>query len=90
MFEEVAPGASNEWGEFLKMLRQHRPNRPINGMVLVIPADSLIKDSVESIERKAGKIAQQLDLIQRTLEVRFPVFVVVSKCDLVSGFREFC
>ena len=89
MFEEVAPGTTNEWGEFLSLLRQNRPNCPINGMVLVIPADTLIKDSTEAIERKAGKIAQQLDLIQRTLEVRFPVFVVISKCDLVSGFREF-
>ena len=89
MFEEVAPGTTNEWGEFLSLLRQNRPNCPINGMVLVIPADTLIKDGTEAIERKAGKIAQQLDLIQRTLEVRFPVFVLISKCDLVSGFREF-
>jgi hypothetical protein len=89
MFEEVAPGSTNEWNEFLSLLRQNRPNCPINGMILVIPADTLIKDSTEAIERKAGKIAQQLDVIQRTLEVRFPVFVVISKCDLISGFREF-
>lgn len=89
MFEEVAPGTTNEWGEFLALLRQNRPNCPINGMILVIPADTLIKDTTEAIERKAGKIAQQLDLIQRTLEVRFPVFVVISKCDLIGGFREF-
>lgn len=89
MFEEIQPGATNEWAEFLGMLKQHRPDCPINGMVLVIPAESLIKDSTEAIERKAGKIAQQLDLIQRTLDVRFPVFVMISKCDLISGFREF-
>ena len=58
-------------------------------MVLVIPSDSLIKDSADAIERKAGKIAQELDKIQRTLGVRFPVFVLVTKCDLISGFREF-
>ncbi|MGE3109842.1 MAG: type VI secretion protein IcmF/TssM N-terminal domain-containing protein [Phycisphaerales bacterium] len=89
MFEEVDPGATNEWGEFLKLLKKVRPNCPINGMLLVIPAESLIRDTADAIERKAGKIASQLDQIQRALGVRFPVFVVITKCDLINGFREF-
>lgn len=89
MFEEVAPGETSEWREFLQMLQRGRPNCPINGMLLVVPADSLIRDTADSIERKAGKIAQQLDSIQRTLGVRFPVFVVITKSDLINGFREF-
>ncbi|MEM1185695.1 MAG: type VI secretion protein IcmF/TssM N-terminal domain-containing protein [Planctomycetota bacterium] len=89
MFEEVAPGQTNEWKEFLRLLRQVRPNCPINGMLLVIPADSLIKDSANDIEQKGGKIAEQLDAIQRALGVRFPVFVIVTKSDLINGFREF-
>ncbi len=89
MFEEVAPGTTNEWGEFLKLLKNTRPNCPINGMLLVIPVDTLIKDTADSIEKKAGKIAQQFDQIQRSLGVRFPVFIIVTKCDLLNGFREF-
>ncbi|MFM9996879.1 MAG: type VI secretion protein IcmF/TssM N-terminal domain-containing protein [Phycisphaerales bacterium] len=89
MFEEVEPGSTNEWQEFLKLLRRHRPNCPINGMLLVIPAESLIRDTSDEIERKAGKIAAQLDNIQRTLGVRFPVFVIVTKSDLINGFRDF-
>ena len=71
------------------LLKKNRPNCPINGLFLVIPSDSLIKDSADSIQKKAGKIAQQLDVIQRVLDVRFPVFVVVTKCDKINGFREF-
>ncbi len=89
MFEEVAPGETHEWPEFLKLLRRNRPNCPINGLLLVIPCDSLVKDSEADIGRKAGKIAQQLDVIQRTLDVRFPVFVLITKSDLLDGFREF-
>jgi hypothetical protein len=89
MFEEVEPGTTNEWQEFLKLLKKTRPNCPINGMLLVIPAESLIRDTADAIERKGGKIAQQLDQIQRALGVRFPVFVVITKCDLINGFREF-
>lgn len=88
--EEIATGGdSGEWGEFLKLLKRYRPNQPVNGMFLVIGADSLIRDKSEEIESKAGRIAQQLDAIQRTLDVRFPVFVIITKCDLIAGFREF-
>jgi hypothetical protein len=89
MFEEVKPGETSEWKEFLTLLKKNRPNCPINGLLLVIPSDSLIKDSADDIQRKAGKIAQQLDVIQRVLDVRFPVFVIVTKCDKINGFREF-
>ena len=86
MFEDTAGG---EWKEFLKLLKANRPSCPINGMLLIIPADSLIKDTAEDIEKKGSRIAQQLDNIQRELGVRFPVFVAITKCDLISGFREF-
>ena len=89
MFEEVKPGEISEWKEFLGLLRKYRPNCPINGLLLVIPSDSLIKDTADEIQHKAGKIAQQLDVIQRTLDVRFPVFIVITKCDKILGFREF-
>ena len=89
MFEEVKPGENNEWREFLLLLARNRPTCPINGLILVIPADSLIKDSDRDIEGKAGRIAQQFDTIQRALDIRFPVFVLITKCDLMAGFREF-
>jgi len=89
MFDEVETGGSTEWKEFLKLLKKNRPRCPINGVFLVVPADSLIKDTADEIERKASKIARQFDVIQRTLDVRFPVFVVITKSDLINGFRDF-
>ena len=89
MFEEASSGGTREWKEFLALMRKFRPNCPINGALLVIPCDSLIRDNADEIERKASQIAQQFDVIQRTLDVRFPVYVVVTKSDLINGFREF-
>ncbi|MHC4323387.1 MAG: type VI secretion protein IcmF/TssM N-terminal domain-containing protein [Planctomycetota bacterium] len=89
MFEEVETGGSGEWTEFLKLLKRYRPRCPVNGVFLVIPADSLIKDTADEIEQKASKIARQFDVIQRILDVRFPVFIVVTKSDLINGFRDF-
>jgi hypothetical protein len=89
VFDEVEPGNTSEWNAFLQLLKKHRPNCPINGLLLTIPVESLIRDSPEAMEQKAGKIARQLEVIQRELDVRFPVFVLVTKCDLINGFREF-
>jgi len=89
LFQETPAGTTSEWTEFLNLLRTTRPHCPINGLLLVIPSESLIKDSFEEIESKAGKIARQLNTIQRTLDVRFPVFVLITKCDKIVGFREF-
>ena len=89
IFEEVRPGENSEWQEFLHLLKRTRPNCPINGLLLVIPTDSLIKDNADDVARKAGKLAQQLDTIQRSLDIRFPVFVLITKSDLLNGFREF-
>ena len=89
MFEEVKPGETNEWKEFLQLLVRNRPTCPINGLLLIIPTDALIKDTEARMNEKAGKIASQFELIQRTLDIRFPVFVMITKCDMMSGFREF-
>ena len=89
MFDEVEAGSTSEWKAFLELMRKVRPDCPINGLLLMIPIDSLIKDSAEQIESKAKTIATQFDQIQHSLDIRFPVFVLVTKCDLVPGFREF-
>lgn len=89
LFEDVEPGSTSEWQEFLKLLKKSRPNCPVNGLLVVIPADSLIKDSDEVIDSKAARLAGQLDVIQKALGVRFPAYVVITKSDLVNGFREF-
>ena len=87
--EKVEAGKTNEWQEFLKMLKRVRKNTPINGFLLAIPADSLIRDEISDIEKKASHVAEQITLVQNVLGVRFPVFILITKSDFIPGFREF-
>ena len=87
--EKIETGKTNEWQEFLKMLKRVRKNTPINGFLLAIPADSLIRDNVSEIEKKASHVAEQITLVQNVLGVRFPVFILITKADFIPGFREF-
>ena len=89
LFNESRAGEAPEWREFLRLLKRSRPQCPVNGLFLVLSVESLIRDSADTIAQKASRIAQQLDIIQRALDVRFPVYLVVTKCDLLAGFREF-
>ena len=89
VFPEAGAGETPEWQEFLRLLKKARPQCPVNGLFLVLSIESLIKDSADRISQKASRLAQHLDLIQRTLDVRFPVYLLVTKSDLLIGFREF-
>ena len=89
IFSETEAGENPEWLEFLRLLRKARPHSPINGLFLVLSVESLIKDSADKIAKKASRLSQRLETIKKTLDVRFPVYLLVTKCDLLTGFREF-
>lgn len=78
------------WDQFLDLLKKARPRCPINGVILAIGADNLLKDTDEKVALEGGPIRARLEQIQKILGVRFPVFVVVTKSDLIPGFRGFC
>ena len=77
------------WEEFLKLLGKNRKHCPINGLILVIPADKLITDTADEMGRKGREICRQLAILKERLDIRFPVFILVTKCDVIYGFREF-
>lgn len=79
----------DRFGLFLRLLRRHRPGCPINGVLLAVPVDSLLLDEVDAARDKAASISRQLSVIQRELGVRFPIYLVLTKCDKIPGFREF-
>lgn len=86
--EEAAPDAT-EWSTFLRMLKKYRRECPINGVLVVIPATSLLEDTPEEQDKKAANIRSKLLNLQRVLEIRFPVFIMVTKADRILGFSEF-
>ena len=83
------PEATKRFEEFLKLLRSYRPDCPVNGIILAIPVDSLLADNPAKLEEKAKRIAQQFTIIQKALDVRFPIYLMVTKSDRLPGFREF-
>lgn len=86
---DLAPD-KEEWHSFLKLLAKYRPKCPINNVIVTIPATSFIDDHQGQIEEKAGQIRNKLIEITQVLGIEFPVYIMVSKSDLINGFTEFC
>lgn len=78
-----------EWGGFLKLLKQHRPRRPINGVLVTLSLSDLLQHTEEERALHAKAIRQRVQELYSTLGIRFPVYMLFTKCDLVAGFNDF-
>ena len=86
---ESAPD-KDEWHAFLKLLTKYRPKCPINSIIVTIPVTSILEDNTAQIEEKAGKIREKLLEVTHVLGIEYPVYIMISKSDLIKGFTEFC
>ncbi len=77
------------WLGFLDLLRRHRPRCPINGVLLALSASDLLQATPERAAAHAADLRQRLDEITARLGIAVPVYVLVTKTDLLPGFTEF-
>ena len=77
-----------EFTAFLDVLRNNRKKQPINGVLLALSMKDIAVLEPAELEEHAIRIRRRIsDLIVR-LGVRFPVYVILTKCDLIPGFVE--
>lgn len=84
------------WQTLVRLLQQHRAERPIDGVILTLPCMDLIgppqrsADRLRTAEHKATQLHMKLWEAQKLLGMSFPVYILVTKCDQLVGFRSFC
>jgi type VI secretion system protein ImpL len=77
------------WAEFLSLLRKYRKRRPLNGIILTISAQDLMVQGARGREAHVEAARHRLEEINKELHIQLPVYVMVTKCDLVAGFSEY-
>jgi type VI secretion system protein ImpL len=77
------------WNEFLSLLKKHRARRPLNGVILTINAQDLLVGGSAVRESHVEAARRRLEELNRELKIQLPVYVMVTKCDLVDGFAEY-
>ena len=80
----------DEWRSFLSLLAKYRKKEALNGLIVTIAADKLLGGSDEELEREGLQIRARIDELMLSLGSKFPVYVLVTKCDLVKGMTQFC
>ncbi|KAF0812110.1 hypothetical protein IGB42_03387 [Andreprevotia sp. IGB-42] len=80
---------SAEWEEFLLLLKKSRPRQPINGIMVSVSADTLLAGRKSELEIQANAIRNRVQELRHVLGLEVPVYLVVTKADLISGFCEF-
>jgi type VI secretion system protein ImpL len=80
----------DEWQKFLGLLAKYRKKEPLNGLIVTVSADDLNNSDAESLEQYGRDIRKRVDELMRVLGAKFPVYVMVTKCDLIQGMTQFC
>jgi type VI secretion system protein ImpL len=76
------------WQTFLALLRKSRPRQPLNGVMLTVNIEDLLRQGPAERKEHAHKLRTRLQELQSNLGVRPPVYVLITKCDLIAGFNE--
>lgn len=77
------------WSGFLGLLKTCRPRRPINGVIVAISVADLLLQGLAAREAQARAVRARIHELQERLGMAFPVYVIVTKSDLLAGFTEF-
>ncbi len=80
----------DEWHSFLGLLSKFRKKEPLNGLIVTISANKLLEASPEELEREGLQIRSRIDEIMLAIGSKFPVYVMITKCDLIKGMTHFC
>ena len=96
VLDNVGTGSDQSgWLGFLRLLRRHRNARPSDGVLLTLPADDLLgfkpdhPEAPQQLADRAGVLRRKLQQVQNKLRMQLPVYLLVTKCDLVPGFVDF-
>jgi type VI secretion system protein ImpL len=80
------------WKQLIQLFLHYRPKRPLDGLILTIPATDLYGKTrldEEQVMDRARSMYSKLWRLQSKLGMRLPVYVIITKCDIIPGFKSF-
>jgi type VI protein secretion system component VasK len=77
------------WRRLMNLLLRYRRERGIDGVVITVSCAELLGPDPAALIERAGTLREHLRELQQYLGLRVPVYVLVTKCDLVTGFSVF-
>ena len=77
------------WEAFLNLLKRTRERQPLNGVIVAIAVSDIATSAREERVAHARAVRRRIRELEEKLGVRLPVYVLLTKADLIAGFSEF-
>lgn len=77
------------WQGFLGLLKRSRPRQPISGVLVTVSVPDLLMQAAPERAAHALAIRRRVQELHEHLGIRFPIYLLVTKCDLLSGFTDY-
>lgn len=77
------------WMHFIEWLDKTRSRRPLNGVVLALDMANMISSATSDRKAYAHLMRARLRELMETLSTRLPVYITLTKLDLLLGFEPF-
>lgn len=78
------------WRRFIRVLSRFRPHRPLDGVILVLPADAFDPQApnFEQTIREAELIRKALAELENRAGMAVPIYCVLGQCENIPGFNS--
>lgn len=80
---------AKEWQGFLQLLKKFRSATPLNGLLVTVSVTDLLEQKPDEANQHALKVRQRIKEINQQLGIQLPIYVLLTKTDLLAGFNEF-
>lgn len=80
--------SASEFASFLKLLRKQRTKPAVNGLILVVSLPEIVSATMAEREALAARLVSRIDEYSECLGVNPPLYLMLSKTDLVPGFNQ--
>ncbi|WP_455433375.1 type VI secretion system membrane subunit TssM [Vibrio porteresiae] len=77
------------WQHFVNWLDRTRSRRPLNGIVLALDISHLATATATERKAYASLLRARIREVMETLSTRLPVYIALTKLDLLYGFEPF-
>ncbi|CAG1015129.1 hypothetical protein BURC_00880 [Burkholderiaceae bacterium] len=77
------------WAGFLGLLKKTRPRQPLNGVLVTVSVPDLLTRTPAERAEQAAAVRARVHELHQQLGIRFPIYLLVTKTDLLAGFMDY-
>jgi type VI secretion system protein ImpL len=76
------------WNNFLSMIKKYR-KKPISGLLVSFSTSDLMTLSEYELSQQIMQMKQRIAEVNDFFATKFPVYIVITKSDMIAGFSQF-